>query len=110
MDIKQKTRATSTGGSYYYGGFVSHTTNSISLSIAGWGVSSATAVAMPLGGKNWLLHLTSTTPSPEYTPGSFLLDRSPSQEIAQKSLGEALGNTPHSEENFSLKTELETML
>ncbi|KAJ6654794.1 hypothetical protein lerEdw1_006483 [Lerista edwardsae] len=110
LDIKQKTRATSTGGSYYYGGLVSHTTNSISLSIAGWGVSSAAAVAMPLGGKNWLLHLTSTTPVPEYTPGSSILDRSPSQEIAQKSLGEGLGHSPPAEGNFSLKTELETML
>ncbi|XP_066485372.1 parathyroid hormone/parathyroid hormone-related peptide receptor-like [Tiliqua scincoides] len=110
LDIKQKTRVTSTGGSYYYGGLVSHTTNSISLSIAGWGVASAAAVAMPLGGKNWLLHLTSSTPAPEYTPGSSISDRSPSQEIAPKSLGEALGSSPHPEGNFSLKTELETML
>ncbi|XP_077170389.1 parathyroid hormone/parathyroid hormone-related peptide receptor-like isoform X1 [Paroedura picta] len=33
LDIKQKTRVTSTGGSYYYGGLVSHVTNSRKASI-----------------------------------------------------------------------------
>ncbi|XP_069098133.1 parathyroid hormone/parathyroid hormone-related peptide receptor-like [Pleurodeles waltl] len=34
LDIKQRARVTSTGGSYYYGGVVSHTTNSVSMSLA----------------------------------------------------------------------------
>ncbi|XP_053117213.1 parathyroid hormone/parathyroid hormone-related peptide receptor-like [Hemicordylus capensis] len=111
LDIKQKTRVTSTGGSYYYGGLVSHATNSVSLSVAGWGVASAAAVAMPLGGKNWLLHLTATTLAPEYTPGSSTLDRSPSQEVVQRPFGKALvGSSPPEGRQCSLKKELETML
>ncbi|XP_069490206.1 parathyroid hormone/parathyroid hormone-related peptide receptor-like [Ambystoma mexicanum] len=35
LDIKQRPRVTSTGGSCYYGGVVSHATNSVSMSLAG---------------------------------------------------------------------------
>uniref|UniRef100_A0A8C8VH37 Parathyroid hormone/parathyroid hormone-related peptide receptor n=1 Tax=Pelusios castaneus TaxID=367368 RepID=A0A8C8VH37_9SAUR len=41
LDFKQKTRVTSTGGSCYYGGLVSHTTNSVSISMAGRGSAGA---------------------------------------------------------------------
>uniref|UniRef100_A0A670IVR3 Parathyroid hormone/parathyroid hormone-related peptide receptor n=1 Tax=Podarcis muralis TaxID=64176 RepID=A0A670IVR3_PODMU len=94
LDIKQKTRAASAGGSYSYGGLVSHATNSVSLSMASWGVTSAAAVAMPL----------------EYTPASSTLDNSPSQEMMQKVLEENIGATALEGKHSCLKKELETML
>nr|XP_056719326.1 parathyroid hormone/parathyroid hormone-related peptide receptor-like [Euleptes europaea] len=114
LDIKQKTRATSTG-SYYYGGLVSHVTNSVSLSVAGWGTASATAVALPLGAKNWLPHLTpAATASLESTPGSPTLPGSPSQEITQKAFEENLkalrGSLQSLGSHSGLKEEQETML
>ncbi|KAL8176183.1 UNVERIFIED_CONTAM: hypothetical protein K2H54_025183 [Gekko kuhli] len=113
LDIKQKTRVTSTGGSCYYGGLVSHVTNSVSLSMAGWGTASATAVALPLGAKNWLLHLTPAA-AVEYMPGFPTLPRCPSQEITQKAFEEnlkALRGSLESEGSQSgFKKEVETML
>ncbi|XP_015263989.1 PREDICTED: parathyroid hormone/parathyroid hormone-related peptide receptor [Gekko japonicus] len=113
LDIKQKTRVTSTGGSCYYGGLVSHVTNSVSLSMAGWGTASATAVALPLGAKNWLLHLTPAA-TVEYMHGCPTLPRSPSQEITQKAFEEnlkALRGSFESEGSHSgFKKEAETML
>ncbi|XP_044300449.1 parathyroid hormone/parathyroid hormone-related peptide receptor-like [Varanus komodoensis] len=114
LDIKQKRRGMNTGGSYSYGGLVSHATNSISLSVATWGVASAGAVAMPLGARNWLLHLAPLAAAPEYIPGSSVVDSSPNQDIAQKALGEnikALVGSPKLQGKHSrLKKELETML
>ncbi|XP_016850125.2 parathyroid hormone/parathyroid hormone-related peptide receptor [Anolis carolinensis] len=107
LDIKQKTRATSTGGSYYYGGLMSHATNSISLSMASWGVASATAIAMPLGAKNWLVHLAPTASATEYIPSSFVLDGSPRQMMTQKAHVENINVLRNCS---SLKEELETML
>lgn len=81
---------------------MSHATNSISLSMAGWGGVSAAAVAMPLGGKGWLLQLTPSVL--ECTPCSATTDHSPSQEFLQKAIGDP-------EENYSgLKKDLVTML
>ncbi|XP_042327513.1 parathyroid hormone/parathyroid hormone-related peptide receptor-like [Sceloporus undulatus] len=114
LDIKQKTRVTSTGGSYYYGGLVSQATNSVNLSIASWGVASAATVAMPLGAKNWLVHLAPSASATEYAPGSFALDRSPCQEMTQKAMVEnirVLGDCIDIKGNCSsLNEELETML
>nr|XP_028559621.1 parathyroid hormone/parathyroid hormone-related peptide receptor-like [Podarcis muralis]XP_028559623.1 parathyroid hormone/parathyroid hormone-related peptide receptor-like [Podarcis muralis]XP_028559624.1 parathyroid hormone/parathyroid hormone-related peptide receptor-like [Podarcis muralis] len=110
LDIKQKTRAASAGGSYSYGGLVSHATNSVSLSMASWGVTSAAAVAMPLGTKNWLIHLAPAAAAPEYTPASSTLDNSPSQEMMQKVLEENIGATALEGKHSCLKKELETML
>ncbi|CAI5790075.1 hormone parathyroid hormone-related peptide receptor-like [Podarcis lilfordi] len=110
LDIKQKTRAASAGGSYSYGGLVSHATNSVSLSMASWGVTSAAVVAMPLGAKNWLIHLAPTAAAPEYTPASSTLDNSPSQEMMQKVLEENIGATALEGKHSCLKKELETML
>lgn len=113
LDIKQKTKVTSTGGSYYYGGLVSHVTNSVSLSMAGWGTASATAVALPLGAKNWLLHLTPAA-ALEYMPGFPPLPRCPSQEMTQKAFEEnikALRGSHETEGSHSgVKNEVETML
>ncbi|XP_060111214.1 parathyroid hormone/parathyroid hormone-related peptide receptor-like [Heteronotia binoei] len=110
LDIKQKTRVTSTGGSCYYGGLVSHVTNSVSLSMAGWGTASATAVALPLGTKNWLLHLTPAA-ALEYMPG---FPPMPSQEITEKAFEENLNASRESLESegshSGLKKEVETML
>ncbi|XP_020649631.3 parathyroid hormone/parathyroid hormone-related peptide receptor [Pogona vitticeps] len=114
LDIKQKTRVTSTGGSCYYGGLISHATNSVSLSMASWGAASAAAVAMPLGAKNWLLHFTPSALVSEYRTAAFTLDRSPSQEMTQKALTENImvwEDSPDLERNHSsLQKELETML
>uniref|UniRef100_A0A8D0E905 Parathyroid hormone/parathyroid hormone-related peptide receptor n=1 Tax=Salvator merianae TaxID=96440 RepID=A0A8D0E905_SALMN len=113
LDIKQKARVTSTGGSYYYGGFVSHATNSISLSMAGWGVTSAAAVAMPISAKNWLFHLAPATATPENIPSSSTSNNSPGQETMQKVLGKinvSVGSPDLGRHNSSLKEELETML
>ncbi|XP_033026436.1 parathyroid hormone/parathyroid hormone-related peptide receptor-like [Lacerta agilis] len=110
LDIKQKTRAASAGGSYSYGGLVSHATNSVSLSMASWGVTSAAAVAMPPGAKNWLIHLAPTATAPEYTPASSTLDNSPSQEMMQKVLEKNISATALEGKHSSLKKELETML
>ncbi|XP_054851015.1 parathyroid hormone/parathyroid hormone-related peptide receptor-like [Eublepharis macularius] len=114
LDIKQKTRVTSTGGSYYYGGLVSHVTNSVSLSMAGWGTVSAAAVALPLGAKNWLLHFTPAAAALDYMLGSPTLPRSSSQEIVQKAFEENLKDLRTSLElegsHSCIKKELETIL
>lgn len=113
LDIKQKTRVTSTGGSYCYGGLVSHVTNSMNLSMAGWGTASATAVSLPLGTKNWLLHLTPTA-ALEYVPGLPTLPKCPSQEITQKVFEENLqtlrGSFKSEESHSCFEKEFETML
>ncbi|ETE73959.1 Parathyroid hormone 2 receptor, partial [Ophiophagus hannah] len=113
LDIKQKTRVTSTGGSCYYGGLASHTTNSISLSMASWGTASATAIAMPLVARNWLLQLASSGATLEYFPVSSTLYNSLSQEMMQKAPEEiikVLVDSPGLENHSCLKKDIETML
>ncbi|XP_032091836.1 parathyroid hormone/parathyroid hormone-related peptide receptor-like [Thamnophis elegans] len=113
LDIKQKTRVTSTGGSCYYGGLASHVTNSISLSMASWGTASATAIAMPLVARNWLMQLASSGATLEYFPASSTLYNCLSQEMMQKAPEEiikALVDSPGLENNSCLKKDIETML
>ncbi|XP_026525343.1 parathyroid hormone/parathyroid hormone-related peptide receptor-like [Notechis scutatus] len=113
LDIKQKTRITSTGGSCYYGGLTSHATNSISLSMASWGTTSATAIAMPLVARNWLLQLASSGATLEYFPVSSTLYNSLSQEMMQKAPDEiikVLVDSPDLENHSCLKKDIETML
>ncbi|XP_026566448.1 parathyroid hormone/parathyroid hormone-related peptide receptor-like [Pseudonaja textilis] len=113
LDIKQKTRITSTGGSCYYGGLTSHATNSISLSMASWGTTSATAIAMPLVARNWLLQLASSGATLEYFPVSSTLYNSLSQEMMQKGPEEiikVLVDSPDLENHSCLKKDIETML
>ncbi|KAG8140165.1 hypothetical protein E2320_002887, partial [Naja naja] len=113
LDIKQKTRVTSTGGSCYYGGLASHATNSISLSMASWGTASATAIAMPLVARNWLLQLASSGATLEYFPVSSTLYNSLSQEMMQKAPEEiikVLVDSPGLENHSCLKKDIETML
>ncbi|KAK9397056.1 PTH2R: Parathyroid hormone 2 receptor [Crotalus adamanteus] len=114
LDLKQKTRVTSTGGSCYFGGLVSHATNSISLSMTSWGTASATAIAMPLVVRNWLLQLASSGATLEYFSASSTLCNCLSQEMMQKAPEEiikALVESQGLEENHScLKKDFETTL
>nr|XP_006638221.2 PREDICTED: parathyroid hormone/parathyroid hormone-related peptide receptor-like [Lepisosteus oculatus] len=61
LDLKQKARVTSSGGSCYYGGMISHATNSVSMS----GTASR---AQPLSGRHRVLPLHSLTNLPGYIP------------------------------------------
>ncbi|XP_039211807.1 parathyroid hormone/parathyroid hormone-related peptide receptor-like [Crotalus tigris] len=114
LDLKQKTRVTSTGGSCYFGGLVSHATNSISLSMTSWGTASASAIAMPLVVRNWLLQLASSGATLEYFSASSTLCNCLSQEMMQKAPEEiikALVDSQGLEENHScLKKDFETTL
>ncbi|XP_018093584.1 parathyroid hormone/parathyroid hormone-related peptide receptor isoform X2 [Xenopus laevis] len=47
VDLKQKSRMTSTGGSCHYGGVLSHTTNSVCLSMAARGKQMASSAHLP---------------------------------------------------------------
>ncbi|XP_070585129.1 parathyroid hormone/parathyroid hormone-related peptide receptor-like [Erythrolamprus reginae] len=113
LDIKQKTRVTSIGGSCYYGGLAFHATNSISLSMASWGTASATAIAMPLVARNWLMQLTSSGTTLEYFSASSTLYNCLSQEMMEKAPEEiikTLVDSPGLENNSYLKKDIETML
>ncbi|KAJ8364424.1 hypothetical protein SKAU_G00132550 [Synaphobranchus kaupii] len=64
LDLKQKARVTSSGGSCYYGGMTSQATNSISLSVA------ATKGLSLTGGRQRLAPLHPLSSLPGYVPGS----------------------------------------
>ncbi|CAM5128508.1 unnamed protein product [Natator depressus] len=114
LDFKQKTRVTSTGGSCYYGGLVSHTTNSVSMSITGRGAAGA---GMQQSAKHRVLPLSSHTSLLGYIPSSSASDNSvpsPTQEIPQKAPGENAKDIvcfpDLSQSHSSLSKEVETML
>uniref|UniRef100_A0A7M4EN87 Parathyroid hormone/parathyroid hormone-related peptide receptor n=1 Tax=Crocodylus porosus TaxID=8502 RepID=A0A7M4EN87_CROPO len=114
LDFKQKARITSTGGSCYYGGLVSHATNSVSMSIAGWG----TAVAgIQQSTKHHGLPLYAHTNLPGFIPSLSASDNSlpsPAREDTQMVSGEGTRDFMCSSDlvqsHFSLNKELETML
>ncbi|XP_035259291.1 parathyroid hormone 3 receptor [Anguilla anguilla] len=64
LDLKQKARVTSSGGSCYYGGMTSHATNSVSLSVA------ATKGLSLTGGRQRLAPLHPLSSLPGYVPGA----------------------------------------
>lgn len=64
LDLKQKARVTSSGGSCYYGGMTSQATNSVSLSMA------ATKGLALTGGRQRLAPLHPLSSLPGYVPGS----------------------------------------
>uniref|UniRef100_A0A8C3PF82 Parathyroid hormone/parathyroid hormone-related peptide receptor n=1 Tax=Chrysemys picta bellii TaxID=8478 RepID=A0A8C3PF82_CHRPI len=114
LDFKQKTRVTSTGGSCYYGGLVSHTTNSVSMSIAGRGPAGA---GMQQSAKHRVLPLSPHTSLLGYIPSSSASDNSvpsPTQEIPQKAPGENAKDFVFfpdlGQSHSSLSKEVETML
>ncbi|CAM5178218.1 unnamed protein product [Eretmochelys imbricata] len=114
LDFKQKTRVTSTGGSCYYGGLVSHTTNSVSMSITGRGAAGA---GMQQSAKHRVLPLSPHTSLLGYIPSSSASDNSvpsPTQEIPQKAPGENAKDVvcfpDLGQSHSSLSKEVETML
>ncbi|KAH1174481.1 parathyroid hormone/parathyroid hormone-related peptide receptor-like [Mauremys mutica] len=114
LDFKQKTRVTSTGGSCYYGGLVSHTTNSVSMSIAGRGPAGA---GLQQSAKHRVLPLSPHTSLLGYIPSSSASDNSvppPTQEIPQKAPGENAKDfvcfPDLGPSHSSLSKEVETML
>ncbi|XP_074835217.1 parathyroid hormone/parathyroid hormone-related peptide receptor-like [Carettochelys insculpta] len=114
LDFKQKARVTSTVGSCYYGGLVSHATNSISTSIAGRGPAGA---GMQQITKLRMLPLAPHTGLLGYIPSSSASDNSllsPTPEVLQKSLVENAKDFLHSpglgQRHSSLSKEAETML
>uniref|UniRef100_A0A452J1V7 Parathyroid hormone/parathyroid hormone-related peptide receptor n=1 Tax=Gopherus agassizii TaxID=38772 RepID=A0A452J1V7_9SAUR len=114
LDFKQKTRVTSTGGSCYYGGLVSHTTNSVSMSIAGRGLAGA---GVQQSTKLRVLPLSPHTSLLGYIPSSSASDNSvpsPTQDIPQKARGENAKDfvcfPDLGQSHSSLSKEVETML
>ncbi|XP_030397575.1 parathyroid hormone/parathyroid hormone-related peptide receptor-like [Gopherus evgoodei] len=114
LDFKQKTRVTSTGGSCYYGGLVSHTTNSVSMSIAGRGPAGA---GVQQSTKLRILPLSPHTSLLGYIPSSSASDNSvpsPTQDIPQKAHGENAKDfvcfPDLGQSHSSLSKEVETML
>uniref|UniRef100_A0A8C0GHD9 Parathyroid hormone/parathyroid hormone-related peptide receptor n=1 Tax=Chelonoidis abingdonii TaxID=106734 RepID=A0A8C0GHD9_CHEAB len=114
LDFKQKTRVTSTGGSCYYGGLVSHTTNSVSMSIAGRGSAGA---GVQQSTKHRVLPLSPHTSLLGYIPSSSTSDNSvpsPTQEISKKAPGENAKDfvcfPDLGQSHSSLSKEVETML
>uniref|UniRef100_A0A8C3XMK7 Parathyroid hormone/parathyroid hormone-related peptide receptor n=1 Tax=Chelydra serpentina TaxID=8475 RepID=A0A8C3XMK7_CHESE len=114
LDFKHKTRVTSTGGSCYYGGLVSHTTNSISMSIAGRGAAGA---GMQQSAKHRVLPLAPHTSLLGYIPSASVSDNSvpsPTQEIPQKAPRENFKDfacfPDLGQSHSSLSKEVETML
>ncbi|XP_029428095.1 parathyroid hormone/parathyroid hormone-related peptide receptor-like [Rhinatrema bivittatum] len=115
LDLKQKTRVTSTGGSFYCGGMVSHTTNSFSMSVAVRGVS--TGGPQP-SGKHRILPGHTVTSLPIHIPSSPYVENSlPSstQEKPQKGAGEGISKDLTCSQDLhqrdcSLQKELDTIL
>ncbi|XP_073181612.1 parathyroid hormone/parathyroid hormone-related peptide receptor-like [Lepidochelys kempii] len=112
LDFKQKTRVTSTGGSCYYGGLVSHTTNSVSITGRG-----AAGAGMQQSAKHRVLPLSPHTSLLGYIPSSSASDNSvpsPTQEIPQKAPGENAKDVvcfpDLGQSHSSLSKEVETML
>ncbi|KAM9174650.1 parathyroid hormone/parathyroid hormone-related peptide receptor-like [Mergus octosetaceus] len=103
LDFKQKARATSAGGSCYYGGLASHATTSFSMSLAGRAAGSTQQRGLLLPARASL---------PGSIPGSFPLDflPCPTQEMSQKACGETTGDLDVDRSHPSLNKELETML
>ncbi|NXG37347.1 PTH1R protein, partial [Dromaius novaehollandiae] len=105
LDFKQKARATSTAGSCYCGGLVSHATASVSTSLAGRGAAGTQQRGLPLAARAGL---------PGYTPGSFASDHflpCPPREMSQKGCGEnTMDLTGLDRGHPGLNKELETML
>ncbi|XP_043359175.1 parathyroid hormone/parathyroid hormone-related peptide receptor-like [Dermochelys coriacea] len=114
LNFKQKTRVTSAGGSCYYGGLVSHTTNSVSTSITGRGGAGA---GMQQSAKHQVLPLSPHTSLLGYIPSSSASDNSvpsPTQEISKKAPGENAKDLvcfpDLGQSHSSLSKEVETML
>uniref|UniRef100_A0A8B9ZEK3 Parathyroid hormone/parathyroid hormone-related peptide receptor n=1 Tax=Anas platyrhynchos TaxID=8839 RepID=A0A8B9ZEK3_ANAPL len=103
LDFKQKARATSAGGSCYYGGLASHATTSFSMSLAGRAAGSTQQRGLLLPARTSL---------PGSIPGSFPSDflPCPTQEMSQKACGETTGDLEVDRSHPSLNKELETML
>ncbi|KAJ8414220.1 hypothetical protein AAFF_G00050900, partial [Aldrovandia affinis] len=83
LDLKQKARVTSSGGSCYYGGMTSQTTNSISLSVA------ATKGLSLTGGRQRLPSLLPLSNLPGYAPAGpdASLPSPAEQELVPRRLG-----------------------
>ncbi|XP_006125851.2 parathyroid hormone/parathyroid hormone-related peptide receptor-like [Pelodiscus sinensis] len=109
LDFKQKARVTSMGGSCYYGGLVSHTTNSVSMSITGRGMA-----GMQQNAKYRVPPLSAHTSLLGYIPSSSASDNSlpfPTPEIPQKENAKDFMCSPDlGESHSSLSKEVETML
>ncbi|KAI6072591.1 parathyroid hormone/parathyroid hormone-related peptide receptor-like protein [Aix galericulata] len=103
LDFKQKARATSAGGSCYYGGLASHATTSFSMSLAGRAAGSTQQRGLLLPARTSL---------PGSIPGSFPSEflPCPTQEMSQKACGETTGDLDVDRSHPSLNKELETML
>uniref|UniRef100_A0A8B9Q495 Parathyroid hormone/parathyroid hormone-related peptide receptor n=1 Tax=Apteryx owenii TaxID=8824 RepID=A0A8B9Q495_APTOW len=105
LDFKQKARATSTAGSCYCGGLLSHATASFSTSLAGRGAASTQQRGLLLAARASL---------PGYVPSSFASDNflpCPPREMSQKACGENTGDlTGLDRSHPGLNKELETML
>ncbi|MBN3296531.1 PTH1R protein, partial [Amia calva] len=78
LDLKQKTRVTSSGGSCYYGGMISQATNSVTVSVA-------VSKGLPLSGRHRVLPLANL---PGYIPsGSEISLPSPGPDQAGRKVG-----------------------
>ncbi|XP_005994703.1 parathyroid hormone/parathyroid hormone-related peptide receptor-like [Latimeria chalumnae] len=111
LDLKQKTRVTSTGGSYYYGGMVSQSTNSASVSMA---VRGASVGGLNFSGKHRVLPLHSVTNTPGYIPSTSVSENSlllsATKEINKKQPRETTKELTHQEQEINHCQEFETVL
>ncbi|XP_043910889.1 parathyroid hormone/parathyroid hormone-related peptide receptor-like [Protopterus annectens] len=114
LDLKQKARVTSTGGSCYYGGMASHTTTSVSASTA---IRGTLISGLNLSGKHRLIALPSFSNLPGYIASNSNSDNSlptPTQESPKKEIETNINGTlepPEQESpNAGTQKELETVL